>query len=194
MSDAYRELLLGCGHKRDKLMGLDPGTRPEWHNLTTLDCYPECEPDWLWNLNNVPWRGPIKDDNSISPAKIPDDYFDEVHAYEVLEHIGHQGNVQEFFEHFGEIYRILKPGGHLFATCPARQSPWLWGDPSHRRVIQQETLIFLDQSQYTRQQGKTAMSDFRHIWKGDFKVIASQDNNVNHIFCLQAVKPSRISV
>jgi hypothetical protein len=45
---------------------------------------------------------------------------------------------------------------------------WAWGDPSHRRVINEGSFTFLDQTQYAKQVGKTAMTDFRSLWKGDF--------------------------
>lgn len=192
MSD-YRELLIGCGHARDKRLG-KPNEPLAWQDLTTLDAYANCRPDIIWNLNQTPWCCPIPDpvtENGTRNVPMSDNSFDEIHAYEVLEHLGHQGNAIEFFAHFYEIWRLLKPGGFLFATVPSRYSPWAWGDPSHTRVIQQETLVFLDQTQYIKQAGKTSMSDFRHLWKGDFEIYASDDNHVNHIFCLRAVKPIR---
>lgn len=205
MSD-YRELLIGCGHARDKRVGI-PGDKLEWRGLVTLDqnklCYPTC----IGDLNNVPWRfvSMTSDEKSRVLFKEPDHYlttfndgvFDEVHAYEVLEHLGEQGNAQAFFDHFWEIWRVLKPGGYLFATVPSRYSPWLWGDPSHRRAILPESLVFLDQTQYIRQldgERNTPMSDFRSIYKADFDIVASSDNHEHHIFCLRAVKPSRIKV
>lgn len=195
----YRELLLGCGHARDKRLGL-PGDKMEWRGLFTVDCNPRCKPDVVCDLNLLPWQG-------IAVGKNPSFYsegyrflnsvFDEVHAYEVLEHLGSQGDAESFFAHFSEIWRILKPGGHLFATVPSRFSPWLWGDPSHRRAILPESLVFLDQTQYILQldgERKTPMSDFRHLYKADFDVVVSSDNHEHHLFCLRAVKPSRIKV
>jgi SAM-dependent methyltransferase len=180
----YRELLIGCGHARDKRIAL-PGQPLEWKGLTTLDCCPECNPDWLWNLQDTPWcaHGEL--------YEIKDSTFDEVHAYEVLEHLGQQGDAVSFFEHFSEIWRILKPGGYLFATCPSRYSAWLWGDPSHRRAILKESLVFLDQTAYRALGAGNPMSDFRHIYKADFKIFSANDNHVNLIFCLQAQKPPR---
>ncbi len=179
-SDPIFELLLGCGHRREKILAPRPTDALEFHQLTTLDGNPACHPDVLWNLENCPWRPLI------------DDSFDEVHAYEVLEHLGHQGNACQFFYHFHEIYRVLKPGGYLLATVPSRFSPWAWGDPSHTRMIVQESLVFLDRAQVAanRKRG-TPLSDFSSLWCDDFRIVASEDNHVNHIFCLQAMKPVR---
>jgi SAM-dependent methyltransferase len=171
-----RELLIGCGNRREKRM--DPTKRFKWHDLTTLDHDPNCGADIVHDLEDLPW--PIDDDS-----------FDECHAYCVLEHLGRQGDWRSFFAHFGEIYRILKPGGHLFAVVPSRNDKWLWGDPSHTRVIQPESLVFLDQQQYRDQVGKTPMTDFRHTWKGDFETVGGRDDGADFYFALKAHKPAR---
>jgi SAM-dependent methyltransferase len=175
----YRELLLGCGATRAKKLGF-PGQR-EWRSLTTLDVEPGHKPDVIHDLNVCPW--PF-DDNS----------FDEIHAYEVLEHLGSQGDYKSFFAHFMEIWRILKPGGHLFASCPSAQSRWLWGDPGHTRLISAETLAFVIQPEYTKQVGVTAMTDYRSLFTGDFESLRLHDDTNTLQIILKAVKPSRISV
>ncbi|SRR6266849_1596644 len=195
MSD-YRELLLGCGHARDKRI-CAPGTGPQWRGLVTLDRNENVGADCTGDLDEYFW--------AVSPFKYPmtrgvtdgvlsNDYWDEVHAYEVLEHLGQQGNAAAFFATFNEIWRILKPGGYLCATVPSRFSPWLWGDPSHRRAILPESLVFLDRTEYIRQLDgatKTPMSDFRDIFHGDFRVVTQADNRTTFAFILQAVKPAR---
>jgi SAM-dependent methyltransferase len=175
--DNYHELLIGCGGNHAKKLAL--GGRSEWHHLTTLDINPHHHPDLVWDLTQL-------------PLPFEADSFDEIHAYEVLEHTGAQGDYKFFFAQFAEFWRILKPGGVLIGTCPSRLSPWAWGDPSHTRVIQPEHFIFLDQTQYIAQVGKTAMSDFRWIFKDDFSVVHTKDDGQLLQFALRAVKPSRI--
>jgi 2-polyprenyl-3-methyl-5-hydroxy-6-metoxy-1,4-benzoquinol methylase len=165
-----RELLLGCGRSRAKRMALGELT---WSELTTIDYYPECQPDIVWDLNDTPW--PF-DDNT----------FDEVHAYEVLEHLGRQGDFIAFFAHFTEIWRILKPGGHLFATTPALTSPWLWGDPGHTRTISLESLTFLNQDEYARQ--VEVMTEYRHVYRGDLRLVMARTEGDTFAFMLQAHK------
>lgn len=213
MSD-YRELLLGCGHSRVKRIPTVEGGR-EWHNLVTLDLNPDTKPDVLTNLDTLnSWviENMSMDEihECLDPigfvcgtdlvktiwSHIKDDYFDEVHAYEVLEHLGQQGDFKSFFSHFSEIWRILKPGGLLCATCPSRFSEGLWGDPGHRRVITGMSLIFLDQEQYNRQcdrSNPTPMSDYRSVYKSDFMIVDAYDDRRTFSFKLRAVKPSRIS-
>lgn len=169
------ELLIGCGNSRRKKHTLDAF---EWADLTTIDHDPNCGADIIHDLDDTPW--PLADDS-----------FDEVHAYEVLEHLGRQGDYRAFFAHFGEIYRVLKPGGCLIATVPAWDDVWAWADPSHTRVIAPQTLLFLDRTQYEKQVGKTAMTDFRWLWRGDFEPLAASVDNGCFKFALRAHKPVR---
>lgn len=169
------ELLIGCGNSRKKWL---PSGDAEWSQLVTMDHDPDCGADILHDLDVTPW--PVDDDS-----------VDEVHAYEVLEHLGQQGDWRAFFRHFGEIWRVLKPGGLLCATVPDWRSEWAWGDPSHTRVITPGTLLFLSQKEYEDRVGKTPMTDFRHTWTGDFDIVASRADGECHAFILRAVKGER---
>lgn len=168
-----KELLLGCGKHRAKRISVD-GHR-EWDGLTTLDMNLDHKPDVLWDLESLPY--PFKDNE-----------FDEIHAYEVLEHLGSQGDYRSFFAQFSELWRILKPGGMLMATVPAIHSPWLWGDPGHRRAITAGMLQFLSQKQYERQMGHTAMTDYRFCYKADFEVVDQERDGNSYAFVLKAIK------
>jgi SAM-dependent methyltransferase len=171
-----RELLIGCGSSRIKQLVY--GGRSEWGALCTLDHNADHKPDVVWDLNEV-------------PLPFDGDFFDEVHAYECLEHVGAQGDWRFFFAQWSDFWRILKPGGMFIGTCPAANSPWAWGDPSHTRIISPESLIFLSQPNYD-QVGQTPMSDFRFVYKADFDIVHSHINGHRFEFVLQAVKPSRI--
>jgi SAM-dependent methyltransferase len=172
----YRELLLGCGHTRDKRIVLD-GPRA-FQNLTTLDRNPLANPDIVRDLE---WDDLPFDENT----------FDEVHAYEILEHIGAQGDAWRLLHQFSDYWRVLKPGGLFCATAPDYRSVWAWGDPSHRRVVNEGTLIFLNQNEYEKQLGKTPMSDFRSIYRADFETVMATYSGQSFCFALRAVKPSR---
>ena len=189
------ELLLGCGFARAKLLAL-PGEPHEWRDLWTLDNNEACNPDLLCDLDSSKHGGVWSPRNNggkrltlNSSGFFPESFFDEVHAYEVLEHLGQQGDAVAFFSTFSNIHRILRNGGVLFATVPSRYSAWLWGDPSHRRVICAESLAFLSQEVIAKNRAQgTAMSDFSSLWSRDFKVLSAQDNHTSFIFCLQAIK------
>jgi len=173
------ELLIGCGSSREKRICFE-GMPKTWTELVTLDNNEAHKPDIVADLNNP-----------YALAKLPDDRFDEIHAYEVLEHIGKQGDWYGFFKEFERYWRILKPGGLLCATVPGYKSLWAWGDPSHTRIINIGTLTFLSQKMYTDQVGKTAMSDFRHVYKADFDLAWAEDTDESFSFALQAIKPAR---
>jgi SAM-dependent methyltransferase len=172
----YRELLLGCGHARDKRLVLN-GERA-FQNLTTVDRNPLAKPDILLDLEfeDLPF-----DENT----------FDEVHAYEVLEHIGAQGDAERLLRQFSDYWRVLKPGGLFCATVPDYRGVWAWGDPSHRRVINDGSLAFLNQRNYAIGIGTTPMSDFRDIYTADLEAIKADYHDGLFWFVLRAVKPSR---
>jgi SAM-dependent methyltransferase len=169
-----RELLIGCGNDRRKKVR-HGDIAADWSNLTTLDIDPDAKPDVLHDLDVLPY--PF-DDNA----------FDEVHAYEVLEHCGRQGDWRGFFAQFTELHRILVPGGLLIATVPMWDSPWAWGDPGHTRVITKGTLAFLSQSAYAEEVGRTTFTDYRHVYKADFEPVACHDTEHTFGFILKAIK------
>lgn len=170
---SYRELLLGAGSRHKKDLWITG--KESWHDLTTLDINPDHKPDVVWDLN-------------LHPLPFEDNSFDEIHAYEVLEHLSRQGDYHFFFREWSEYWRIVKPGGHFFFTVPSVDSKWAWGDPSHTRVITPQQFVFLDQEQYTRQVGVTSMSDFRYLYKASWKVASfvEADGRFNGI--VRAVK------
>ena len=159
-------LLLGSGTTTEKRISLPDGPKV-WMNLITLDMNSDMKPDVVWDMDNL-------------PLPFPDNCFDEIHAYEILEHTGRQGDFRFFFGQFSDFWRMLKPGGHFVATVPMWDSPWAWGDPSHTRVITQGSLVFLTQKEYENQVGKTSMSDFRRWYHADFELVGA--NNTEHQF------------
>lgn len=191
-TNEYRELLLGCGNSREKrvipgeLGEFNPQLR-EWQNLTTLDIDPDCEPDIVFDLCRLEWQGIPRDRHRTE--EMPPNTFNEIHAYEVLEHVGEQGHYKLFFAQFREFWRVLKPDGYFCATVPDYRSVWAWGDPSHTRVINMGTLVFLSKAQYAQQVGKTAMSDFRSIMGDmDFSIIRARVTGEQMEFVLRAIK------
>lgn len=207
----YRELLLGCGYRRERL--LDPHAYPSpnsgpfapqelrWKNVLKIDANRDCQPDFVMDIQaglethedppRLHWSSGLFRHRYASNWVLLDNSFAEAHAYEVLEHLGRQGDLLSFFKVFDEIWRVLVPGGWLCATVPSRFSPWLWGDPGHCRAILPETLLFLDRTHYQRQIGRNPSSDYRSYFVGDWDIVYSRDNEERHEFVLQAVKPIR---
>jgi SAM-dependent methyltransferase len=60
------------------------------------------------------------------PLPFPDATFDGVVMKDLLEHVGDPVAVVR------ESRRVLRPGGHVFASSPDAQR-WVWNDYTHRR-------------------------------------------------------------
>jgi SAM-dependent methyltransferase len=179
--DNYRELLLGCGNRAKKEIKFQ-FVPQDFINVTRLDIDPDCKPDVLHDLN-------------VLPLPFDDNTFNEIHAVDILEHTGQQGDWRFFFAQFTEFWRILKPGGYFVGACPKWDSPWAWSDPGHSRIFSFHTLIFLDQSCYA-EVGSTPMTDYRHVYKANFRTMVTTEdvpNGPGHSehkwgFVLQAIK------
>ena len=160
-----KSLLIGSGHSSKKRISYDDST--EFDELVTLDLY----------------NAYVVHDLEVLPYPFEDNEFDDIHAYEVLEHTGSQGDFKFFFEQFNEFHRILKPNGYLCASVPLGK--WIFGDPGHKRVIQKETLSFLTEVHY-EQVGKTTSADYRPWIKGFWTIEGIQEGN-QLFFILRAV-------
>ena len=167
----YTELLLGSGSRTDKDLVID-GMSAEFSDPVRLDRNKDHKPDVVWDLRT-------------HPLPFADNSFDEIHAYQVLQYLAQQGDYEFFFAEFSEYRRILKPGGLFLASVPDRSLAW--ADPANKRIIQPETLAFLDQDEYERQVGRTTMSDFRYLYKAHFKTVYAQVREEAFYFALRKV-------
>jgi len=179
-----RCLMIGCGHVRPERRVIAVNSAPQFlTDWVTLDINPDVKPDVLFDLRTL-------DSGVRLPFK--DEEFDELHAYECLEHFGTQGDFKGFFAEFREFWRILKPAGRFAGTCPAVDGQWVWSDPGHRRVINHNTLSYLTRERY-EDLGKTAATDYRREVAPNWWTL---EHSVNHpdfcrdayIFCLRKSK------
>lgn len=168
-----RELILGAGNSLKKWL-----RRADEEDVFVspfrIDIDKRSNPDLLWDLNE-------------RPLPLDDESFDEIHAYEVLEHLGKQGDWKSFFDEWNEYYRLLKKGGLFCASVPSINSKWLWGDPGHTRVISVETLTFLSQSEYEKQVGNGPMTDYRSWYHGNFRLRYDNDDGSQFWFVLEKI-------
>lgn len=79
---------------------------------------------------------------SVAPIPHADASFDSVSAFDFLEHVPRvlnsadgRGTRLPFIELMGEIHRVLKPGGLLYALTPAWPQEAAFLDPTHVNVI-----------------------------------------------------------
>jgi len=108
-----RILNLGCGER--KLPG-----------ALNLDASSRTSPDIVHDLDRHPW--PLSDDS-----------FDEVHAYDVLEHLK---DVIGFME---ELHRVCAPEATVHLTVPHFSSANAWRDPTHRRSFAHDSVRYFEE-------------------------------------------------
>jgi len=177
-----RVLVLGAGNSREMRVFAGPmEENPEakvlqfsdvFNEVVTIDMDPASKPTILWDLEKFPW--PIKGSfDEVHGYDVLEHLstFDEVHAYECLCALGEVGNFKFFFKLWQQIHDALKSGGIVCATAPWWQSIWAWQDPGHKRVYSAELLGYLNQAEYTRQIGKTAMTDYRAFWPKEYNFV-----------------------
>lgn len=81
---------------------------------------------------------------SYDSLPFDDNYFDSVSAYDLFEHIlrVHIVNgktIFPFVDLMSEVYRVLKPGGQLYAVTPVYPKESAFVDPTHVNFISKNT-------------------------------------------------------
>lgn len=94
-----------------RVLHMGPGVEESFG--VKIDNIARVKPDVLADLNRPPY--PFKDSS-----------FDAAYAFSVVEH------VDNFFGMFGELHRILKPGGFVALLTPHFSNEGSYIDPSHR--------------------------------------------------------------
>src|SRR5437764_1437704 len=126
---ASRVLNLGCGRKRVE-------------GAVNVDLTPDTAPDVLHDLNVRPWP-------------FPENHFEEVLAYDVIEHL------EDVLKTFEEIHRVCRDGARVKLAVPHFSSGNAFTDPTHRHFFGYFTLDCLteedERSFYT-----CARFGFRH--------------------------------
>jgi len=82
----------------------------------------------------------------VDPIPFADNYFNSVSAFDFLEHVPRQiirpqdGElILPFVRLMNEIWRVLIPGGMLYALTPAYPQPQAFQDPTHVNFITEDT-------------------------------------------------------
>lgn len=146
-----RYLLVGCGNEYGKRVVGECSPSKDFSDgvLVKWDKDPDIGADVVHDLDVLPY--PFEDNE-----------FDEIHAYEVLEHCGKQGDGDYFFAQFAEFWRMLKPGGIMAISVPQWDCSIQWGVPDHKRCLPPDVFGFLDITYYDNL-GKPGYADYRKL-------------------------------
>lgn len=109
--NAARILNLGCGRKRVE-------------GAVNLDLTPETAPDVVHDLNARPWP-------------FPDGRFEEVLAFDVIEHL------DSVIGTFEEIHRVCAHGARVRVTVPHFSSANAYVDPTHQHPFGWGTIDYV---------------------------------------------------
>ncbi len=163
--DTKTALLIGCGHdRRRRIRSTSDPESYEDFDLTTLDMNPNCGADVLWNMEE-------------RPLPFADESFDEIGAFDVLEHWGKLGDWHGWFDEMAEYHRLLKPGGEFAAIVPAGE--YTFADPGHTRVFHPNHFGFLTREFYKRNRtGHTAATDYTWYIKRWWEILHLQKTDV----------------
>jgi len=184
-----KALLLGCGHNHDKRMSFGPSTveGQDWGDGSPGESFKNY--DLTLHDHDLNVDAHSRHNLNILPYPWADEEFDEIHAYEVLEHCGSQGDAEFFFGQFNELYRILKPGGYLCLTVPMWNSEEAWAAPDHKRVLPPTAFSFLTE-RYYENVGKPMYGDYRHLLKEHYWEPLGKSETETHLHVVLH-KPSK---
>lgn len=121
-------------------------------------------------------------DMSVWAAHLPfaDESFDEIGAFDTLEHWGRQGDWRAWFDEMADYHRILKPGGEMFIIVPIGGDAF--ADPGHTRFIHKNHFGFLSQEFYRQNEADgTPFTDYRWYWKNDFDILHMSNEGDHHL-------------
>lgn len=177
-----QSLLLGCGNSR--LKKVRPNGNEKWTGkLVTMDMDPNCGADYVFDLElGVPSQlNPL----GVNQFPFPANHFDELAAYDVLEHFGAQGDWRAWFRFMAECHRILKPNGYFGIIVPVNADAL--ADPGHTRFFHENHFGFLNQKFYEKNLAAGAQfTDYRWYWKLNFEIdyMERQGNPAHHLSVL----------
>lgn len=90
-----------------------------------LGCGKDLKEEYI-NLDIVDYGGNQVHDLNSFPYPFEENYFDEIYASHILEHLNN------FHDSISEIYRILKPNGILIVYAPFFLNTKFFGEPDHK--------------------------------------------------------------
>ena len=176
-------LFLGCGNDRRRKVRreTEPETYPDDWKVYTVDIDPNCGATCVFDMDE------LFDD--YEGGHIPGlpflTEFDEINAFDSLEHWSRQGDFRFWFREMEYYYQLLKPGGAFNALVPIGEDAF--NDPGHTRFFSLAHFLFLTESFYEVNKGK-AITDYRWLIK-HFWEINILETIGNHHIAVRLIKP-----
>jgi predicted SAM-dependent methyltransferase len=118
MTPEHKKLNMGCGYKK-----IDD----HWN----VDVDPKCNPDEVFDFESTPWPWET-------------DFFENIHADNVLEHLGQ--NPKVFTNIIKEMYRVSKNGAQWYICVPHHRCDLFYDDYTHVRFLTEKTFRMFDQT------------------------------------------------
>ena len=147
-----RHLDLGCGARPR-----NPYRRDERHGI---DIAPRHEPG-AFEVRRA--------NLALEPIPYPDDHFHSVSAYDFLEHVPRVLPTADgrdtrfpFIELMNEVWRVLSPGGLLYAYTPCYPHPMAFKDPTHVNIFTRDSHEYFTRPLFTARM---------YGFKGDFSIV-----------------------
>lgn len=134
-----QKLNLGCGYHHIK-------------GCINIDNNPDCEPDEVMDINQVPWPKPLEinskegDLHRLYPPW-PEDTVNYVCSLNTLEHIDNLLGVM------GEIWRVCKPGARVEIIVPNCLHQAAFEDPTHVRFFGISSFQYWNANTYNENTG-----------------------------------------
>ena len=111
-------LNLGCGNKK-------------FADALNLDVTARTNPDLIHNLNHYPWP-------------VPNNFFTEVRAYDVIEHL------DDILATMEEIHRVCRHGAIVQITVPHYSCANAFTDPTHQHYFGFSSMFYFTEGNATR--------------------------------------------
>jgi len=113
-------------------MILNIGSGKDWRkDCINADIQPEKNPDWVLDIQNVPWGETVK--TRLGEFKVEHGIFDKIIANDVLEHI------PDLVKAMTNCKDLLKTGGVFSIHVPYDLSYGAWQDPTHVRAFNERS-------------------------------------------------------
>jgi hypothetical protein len=149
----HRSLNLGCGNKK-------------FDGFWNVDIEPKCNPDQFLDMEKTPWP-------------YEDNFFDEISAVNILEHVGQDPKI--FTNIIKEMYRVSKNQAKWFVEVPHHRSDLHWDDYTHVRPLTPKTFMMFDQKvNYESIAKKLSDSTFGLYHNVDIEVVKATYNLVDY--------------